>query len=156
MLHHLKQWLAPPHFVNQSQNRIARWLNIYLLGGILFGLILSPLSQFSSGDADSTRLGLILLLGSIGHLVAWITLKREHIQPAVLILFFTLLGMVTLALSMFNGIRDTGILGFSLILAVVSLFSTTRVTIFVTGVCLLTAIAIYYLETIGWATTPLL
>jgi two-component system phosphate regulon sensor histidine kinase PhoR len=144
----IHRFLVAPAFPTEKENRSANWLNAYLLGAILFGAIMSLLSILSPSDADSLGSGNILLIGTIWHIFSWLALRQRKLQLAIFLVFLILFGMVTYSMLVFDGIRATSVIGYFLLMAIVSLLATPRMTIVATLVCLVAILIIYYLEQI--------
>ncbi len=126
----LARYLAPPIFDDPEKNRQAYWLNRYLLAFIcamlLLLVVIRPMTRFSGLEQVAAMLGLTFLLGIA--LICIGIVYFGHVRLAAWL--FSIVGYVilTILMSVFEGIRSSIVVGYFVIVSAVSLFIGGRAT----------------------------
>jgi len=127
MFETLKKLVAPPTFGdNKEKNRAAGYLNIILFASAAILIVL----LLSTREVDVNVVLFILLMAMAGLQVL---LRRGKVKvSATLFMVITWTGMTYLAWQS-DGIRDSALLGYLIVIVVANLLGTVRVSLFFTA-----------------------
>ena len=142
--------LAPPSKPDEEQDRVARWLHYILLGGIA-GSFLITVSAYVSQAPNSYRISAPFLVFA---LVAYAVNKLGFTNTATFIFLVLLVGTVTYATLAGQGIHDTIVILYPVILVVGGLILRPRIFWVLVAITILSVGSIAYAETQGWMVTP--
>lgn len=146
MVAHLKQFLHPPVFNDEEDNRIARILHVILLT-LFFATALMTFAvvSFSSG---LTTLVLLIAMGIMA--LCYGMLRRGHLRLVGITILLLLLGMTISILVVGFGVHDPAILILPIIVIISGLVLTTRLFVLFTGLTVLSVGLIILLEVNGY------
>lgn len=122
MLSKLVRFLSPPHFEDEEKNRIARILYVLMLTLFVAALIIGIVEAVagSLSTVPVIVVGCSLLLG-----VLWLA-KRGNLQAASMFLLLIMTGMVTVLLSIGQGVHDIGMILYPIIIIIAALLLDRR------------------------------
>jgi GAF domain-containing protein len=150
----IREFLAPPTFGDdEEKNRAARLLNATLWIMFVFALVVPPLLS----ALDPRRMAPNLGSGAVGIVIAiflWILLRQGRLQIAGTILVSMLFIMFAFGIYSFNGVRSTSITGFFLVVLMAGLLLGQRAVMIFGALSILTTLAVFYLEQIGFVSYP--
>ena len=133
MLSKLIRFFSPPQFEDEEKNRIARILYVLLLTLFVAALVIGFVEAVagSPSSVPVIAMGSSLLLG-----VLWLT-KQGKLQAASMFLLMIMTGMVTVLLSIGQGVHDIGMILYPTIIIIAALLLDRRNFIIVVAVNIL-------------------
>ncbi|MCB8947593.1 MAG: response regulator [Ardenticatenaceae bacterium] len=150
----LKKLLAPPVYEDENTNMRAGLLNTILLS--LIGLLtFLYFIRLFTGAASVTSENAVIILGAIVILVGiYIITKRRHLTLGIGTLIAT--GWLTVTLLAINadGIKDSSIMAYFVVILVASLLSGWRLALAFVGLTIVAGWGLVYAELAGYIMPP--
>ncbi|MBC8335574.1 MAG: GAF domain-containing protein [Anaerolineales bacterium] len=146
MLKGLVRWFSPPIFEDEEKTRLAGILN-YLLLIVIFLLALLLLSRTI---ASTVNLNTLVTLGTLIIILisSWLMLKRGNVNSiSVAVILFGWFAVFNLARG--EGIRDTGIIAYFIVILIASVLLGWKASILVTIASVASVWYFAYLEGSG-------
>ena len=153
ILDYLKQLPAPAAFTHVEKTRRARWLNTFCLAftvAVITLVSLLPLANMSKSQTDQVLFIVAILLGVNATVIVMV--RRGFVEPGGWLISIASLIMVTYTIIVFDGIRSSMVVGYFVIVAVVSLFLQGWATFVFLVLNILTLTIVYVAEQQGVVT----
>ena len=141
--------ISPPSKPDEEQDRVARWLHYILLGGIA-GSFLITISAYVSQAPSTYRISAPFLVFAI---LAYAVNKLGFTNTATFIFLVLLVGTITYATLTGQGIHDTIVILYPVILVVGGLILRPRIFWVLVIITLMSVGSIVHAETQGWMVT---
>ncbi len=148
MLEQIKSWLTPPDFRDEDQNRLAQYLHAILLAGLglLLVYIITRVVTGSNLFSPSHQIvmGLMVFLGGLLTLM-----RRGYLRQAMVLLLIGAWITFTYLAWNSDGVQDTAILTYIVIILIASLLLGWRVALLVALFSIAAAFLMAQAEAIG-------
>ena len=122
MLTRIKSWIAPPVFADEDQTRLARILRL-----LEISLLILALATAVINFADDYRPGVYpLVIGAALVLIGGELTRHGRLPAAALWMLVTMLGIVTVMLYIGQGIHDSAVMAYPVVIILASLVLSQR------------------------------
>jgi PAS domain S-box-containing protein len=147
MLSKFLNFFSPPHFQDEEQNRIARVLYIILITLFTAAAVIGMADTLAG---TRTTAPVLLAGSSLLLVVLWLT-KKGRLQIASMFLLLIMTGLVTILLSIGQGVHDIGMSLYLIIIIIAALLLDRRNFIIIVVLNLLSLAFIVFGEIAGVA-----